>query len=126
MHGAWYPVRCSRLTGAVTRAAFTEAPPAFLRAASRLYEKGLQKDQARLRKKRIKLPVPVISIGNLSTGGTGKTPLTIWMCEFLLKIGLHPAVLTRGYGRKWKQPGRRATLSVTRRSFQIFSAMNPL
>jgi len=77
----------------------------MLRAASRLYEKGLQKDQARLRKKRVRLKAPVISIGNLSTGGTGKTPLTIWVCEFLLKSGFHPAVLTRGYGGKGRNPG---------------------
>ncbi|MGC8495518.1 MAG: tetraacyldisaccharide 4'-kinase, partial [Syntrophobacteraceae bacterium] len=82
------------------------SPPVILRAASALYEKGLRKDQEKLLAKRKKLPVPVISIGNLSVGGTGKTPLTIWMCQFLLEIGFHPAVLTRGYGRKDRSPGR--------------------
>ncbi len=105
LHGLWYPGELPVTPGS-NGTAFTEAPPAFLRAASMLYEKGLQKDQAKLRKKRVKLPVPVISIGNLSLGGTGKTPLTIWMCEFLLKTGLRPAVLIRGYGRRGRSLGR--------------------
>lgn len=86
------------------------SPSLVLRAASVLYEKGLRKDQEKLLTRRKKLPVPVLSIGNLSVGGTGKTPLTIWMCQFLLQIGFHPAVLTRGYGRKGKSPGRVAAL----------------
>lgn len=50
------------------------------------------------------LPRPVISIGNLSTGGTGKTPVVAFVCRELLKAGHKPAVLMRGYkaeaGRK--------------------------
>ena len=106
---AWYPAGI-QVPAAGTRSAFSEGPPVVLKAASRLYEKALRKDQARRRKKRVKLPVPVISIGNLSTGGTGKTPVTIWICEFLLKMGLHPAVLTRGYGRRGSR-SRRVPLS---------------
>jgi tetraacyldisaccharide 4'-kinase len=41
--------------------------------------------------------VPVISIGNLTTGGTGKTPLVIWLCNYLRNNGLHCSILTRGY-----------------------------
>jgi len=104
MHDLWRPAGPSA-AAACTRSAFSEGAWVMLRAASKLYEKGLQKDQARLGKRRLKLPVPVISIGNLSTGGTGKTPLTIWMCEFLLATGYHPAVLTRGYGRRGGNPG---------------------
>ncbi|MGC8495506.1 MAG: tetraacyldisaccharide 4'-kinase [Syntrophobacteraceae bacterium] len=96
----------SRRIREVWRPGAETSPPAVLRAASTLYEMGLRKDQEKLLARRKKLPVPVISIGNLSVGGTGKTPLTIWMCQFLLAIGLHPAVLTRGYGRKEKSPGR--------------------
>lgn len=99
MLSLWRPAGI-QIPADLTRPAFSEEPPALLRAASMLYEKALQKDQARRIKARVKLPAPVISIGNLSTGGTGKTPVTIWMCEFLLEIGLHPAVLTRGYGRR--------------------------
>ncbi len=41
--------------------------------------------------------VPVISIGNITTGGTGKTPLVIWLCRYLSQKGLRVAILTRGY-----------------------------
>lgn len=43
---------------------------------------------------------PVISIGNLAVGGTGKTPLTILIARMLKENGLKPAVLSRGYGRQ--------------------------
>ncbi|MFZ1941929.1 MAG: tetraacyldisaccharide 4'-kinase [Terracidiphilus sp.] len=43
---------------------------------------------------------PVISIGNLSTGGSGKTPLTIALAKALTARGLHIDVLSRGYGRR--------------------------
>ncbi len=45
-----------------------------------------------------RLPVPVISVGNLSLGGTGKTPHVIEICKFLKGQGFCPVVLTRGYG----------------------------
>lgn len=43
------------------------------------------------------LGVPVVSVGNLSFGGTGKTPLTIWLTEFLEQYSYKVAILTRGY-----------------------------
>lgn len=43
-------------------------------------------------------PVPVIVIGNISVGGTGKTPLTLWLVEFLKLHGFHPGIVSRGYG----------------------------
>jgi tetraacyldisaccharide 4'-kinase len=43
------------------------------------------------------LEVPAISVGNLTVGGTGKTPMCVWLCERLLERGLKPAVLSRGY-----------------------------
>lgn len=46
-----------------------------------------------------RLPVPVISVGNLTTGGTGKTPLVEWVCRALAREGKKVCVLTRGYGR---------------------------
>src|SRR5712664_3036120 len=42
---------------------------------------------------------PVISVGNLTTGGTGKTPLVRWIASELAEEGLRVCVLTRGYGR---------------------------
>ena len=44
--------------------------------------------------------VPVVSIGNLSVGGTGKTPMCLWLLRQLLTAERHPALLSRGYGRK--------------------------
>ena len=41
--------------------------------------------------------VPVISVGNITTGGTGKTPLVVWLCRLLEEKSLKCAVLTRGY-----------------------------
>jgi tetraacyldisaccharide 4'-kinase len=41
--------------------------------------------------------VPVISIGNITAGGTGKTPLVIWLCKFLQNKNIPCAILTRGY-----------------------------
>src|SRR3954468_19459608 len=45
-------------------------------------------------------PRPVISIGNITTGGTGKTPVVCWLAEKLRERGKHPAVLMRGYKAK--------------------------
>ena len=53
-----------------------------------------------------KLPVPVIIAGNLSVGGTGKTPLVIWLVNFLRESGYRPGVIARGYkggARHWPQ-----------------------
>jgi tetraacyldisaccharide 4'-kinase len=47
-----------------------------------------------------RLSWPVVSIGNLSAGGTGKTPFTIALAQLLLREGIHVDVLSRGYGRK--------------------------
>jgi tetraacyldisaccharide 4'-kinase len=42
---------------------------------------------------------PVISVGNVAAGGTGKTPFVLWLAGELASRGLTPAILTRGYGR---------------------------
>lgn len=47
-----------------------------------------------------RLSVPVISIGNLTLGGTGKTPMVRYVTRLLLDRGLHPAIVSRGYGGK--------------------------
>ena len=49
--------------------------------------------------------VPVISVGNITVGGTGKTPITIELARRFLQAGRRPAILSRGYGRD--EPGSR-------------------
>jgi tetraacyldisaccharide 4'-kinase len=49
---------------------------------------------------------PVVSVGNLSVGGAGKTPLVIRLAQLLAQDGWNPDVLSRGYGRSGKTPER--------------------
>lgn len=48
-------------------------------------------------KKAEKMPVPVVSVGNITAGGTGKTPCIMSIASLLLREGRHPAILSRGY-----------------------------
>jgi len=63
-----------------------------------VYKAGLEIDKRLTLKK--ELPKPVISVGNITWGGTGKTPLVIKTAKYCLALGLKPCVLTRGYKRK--------------------------
>jgi tetraacyldisaccharide 4'-kinase len=54
--------------------------------------------------------IPVIVIGNIVAGGSGKTPLAIWVAEFLKGHGWSPAIVARGYGSKERSP-RAATIA---------------
>lgn len=45
-----------------------------------------------------RLPLPSVGIGNLSVGGTGKTPLTIFVAQEMIRRGLKPGIILRGYG----------------------------
>ena len=61
-----------------------------------LYDAGWKKSEA--------FAVPLINVGNLRVGGTGKTPHVAWLVEELLRQGHRPAVLSRGYGRQSQGP----------------------
>lgn len=47
-------------------------------------------------------PVPIIVVGNLTVGGTGKTPLVSWLIHMLREQGYHPGIVMRGYGSSLK------------------------
>ena len=52
----------------------------------------------------IKLPVPVVIIGNITVGGSGKTPLALWLAQQLIEYGWHPGIISRGYGGSARTP----------------------
>ncbi len=68
----------------------------IVRIRQKLYRYGI------LPKKRF--PVPVIVVGNLTVGGTGKTPLVIHIAELLKQNGFKPGIVSRGYKGKHKGP----------------------
>ena len=55
---------------------------------------------------RVRLPVPVVVVGNVTAGGTGKTPLVIALIEALRARGLRPGVISRGYGGSAVRPSQ--------------------
>ena len=73
-----------------------------------------------------RLATPVISIGGLAVGGTGKTPLVLWLAERLKERGIQPAILTRGYRRRAAEPhtvlapGERAPVERTGDEAQMY------
>lgn len=74
---------------------------AVTRLRTAAYKKGLLKTT--------RLPVPVISIGNITVGGTGKTPLVAHISRVLANEGRNVCILTRGYGRN--DAGKRVVVS---------------
>lgn len=60
-----------------------------------LYRRGILKQK--------RLSCPVVSIGNITAGGSGKTPMTLYLAELLVDMGRRPVVVSRGYGGRSKQ-----------------------
>jgi tetraacyldisaccharide 4'-kinase len=86
----WYD---ASLGASIARAAL--APPALLyatavRLRAAMYDRGVLRTHAP--------SLPVLSLGNLSVGGTGKTPVAAWAVDRLRAAGARPALLLRGYG----------------------------
>jgi tetraacyldisaccharide 4'-kinase len=48
--------------------------------------------------KSVRLPVPVLVVGNITVGGTGKTPVTAWLATLCRENGFRPGIVSRGYG----------------------------
>lgn len=59
------------------------------------------------------LSVPVIVVGNISVGGTGKTPFVIWLVERLRSWGYRPGIISRGYGGRARQYPLRVEAGTT-------------
>jgi len=78
----------------------------YTRLRRSLYRHGVLKAK--------RLPKPVISVGNLSFGGTGKTPAVIAIGAYLIERGYRVAVLTRGYGRSECEEGPLTELDAAR------------
>ena len=83
------------VAASVLRAGMSAAEPfyaAVATARNRLFDAGLRKSH--------RLPRPVVSVGNITTGGTGKTPVVRWLAGRLRDHGHRVAVLARGYGAR--------------------------
>lgn len=97
LESIWYGAGASRrpfAAASLRPLALLYCAASSLRAA--LYARGL--------KRRVELAVPVVVVGNISVGGTGKTPLLIWLAARLVERGYAPGIVARGYGgasRRW-------------------------
>lgn len=95
-HTYWRKLASGRLTGLADNLVLLMLTPwawlygLALRLRAALYRNGMLKTE--------RLPRPVVSIGNITVGGTGKTPVTAYIARILLAGGYKVAVLSRGYG----------------------------
>ena len=108
------------------RAVFAEPPGVPRRALSYAWIAGAAWKRRRDTARQKALECPVISVGNLSMGGTGKTPFVLWLARRLHAEGLRPAILTRGYRRRSAErttvfaPGLPAPAALTGDEAQIY------
>jgi tetraacyldisaccharide 4'-kinase len=87
-------------SAAMLRALLSAAEPFYAAAASArnwTFDTGLRRSH--------RVAPPVISVGNLTTGGTGKTPVVRWLAQRLREAGRHVAVVARGYGARLGELG---------------------
>ncbi len=73
-------------------------PNVLLSAFSQLYAFIAKFDQRQRLRRAVEAPVPIISVGNITVGGSGKTPFVLWLSAELKKLGFNPVLLSRGDG----------------------------
>ena len=79
----------------------------LLLPAEPLYRRAMRRRRAAnlARRERETAPCPIVSVGNLTTGGTGKTPATQWLARALQKRGVRVGIALRGYGGNLGEQG---------------------
>jgi 3-deoxy-D-manno-octulosonic-acid transferase len=93
---------------------------------ARLWAVGAAVKTARDLSRQATLDTPVISVGGLAVGGTGKSPLVLWLAQRLSERGYRPSILTRGYRRQSGPPqtvlgpGETAPIAVTGDEAQVY------
>ncbi|TCV97571.1 lipid-A-disaccharide kinase [Luteibacter rhizovicinus] len=82
-------------------------PPVWTLPLEALYRRAVRRNAERYERDpgaSVRLPVPVVVVGNITVGGTGKTPLIIALAEALRARGRKPGVVSRGYGGSERGP----------------------
>src|ERR1700704_3975074 len=92
---AWYAPQLTLLAAALVPLSIVFASAVALRRT--LYRGGLLPSE--------RLPVPIVVVGNLTVGGSGKTPLTIALAQALAERGWRPRIVSRGYGGAGRRRG---------------------
>ena len=81
-----------------------EKPNLFLKGLSVLYQQIARWDQAKRLSRAVIPSIPMISVGNITVGGSGKTPFVLWLAEELKREGFSPVLLSRGDGANNQEP----------------------
>ena len=78
-----------------------QKPPWFLRSLEPVYRSLFQRSQKKgyASSQRYRSRLPLVVVGNLTAGGSGKTPLVIHLCKLAMELNLRPGIASTGYGR---------------------------
>ncbi len=83
-----------------------ETPPGWLRPLEAIYARINRANLDRRAQRTVAVDRPVISVGNLTAGGSGKTPFVAWLARELKRAGFSPVILCRGDGGRLEHPER--------------------